>query len=279
MFFIGSHTGNQVTINWTTPAKPKAVVQLDIDPAEIGRNYPATAGIVGDAKVALRRMIEAPSKEPGREAWLAEVRDTVASYKARVEPLRNSDAVPIRPERICKALSDVLPGDAMLVSDTGHSGMWTGQMVELKKGQRYLRCAGSLGWAFPAALGAKCAQPNTPVVAFNGDGGFLYHIAELETAARYGINAVIVVNNNHAYNQEKRLFDIAYGGEQRGNAHDMWVFRELNFARIAEEFGCFGIRVEKPDGLEDAIRKALAAGKPAVVDVVSDIDAAAERAG
>jgi acetolactate synthase-1/2/3 large subunit len=280
VFFVGSHTGNQVTTNWTVPSKPKAVVQLDIDPEEIGRNYPVVAGILGDAKVSLQRMLQRAGPPPDRAAWLSQVRDSVASYKGRVEPLRSSDAVPIRPERICKAITEVLPADGILVSDTGHSGMWTGQMVELNEpGQRYLRCAGSLGWAFPAALGAKCALPDRPVVAFNGDGGFMYHLAELETAARFGINAVIVVNNNHAYNQEKRLFDVAYGGEQRGRAHDMWVFREVNFARVAAEFGCFGVRVEKPDGLEEALRQALAAGRPAVVDVASDINAAAERAG
>jgi len=280
VFFVGSHTGSQVTTNWTVPSKPKAVVQLDIDPEEIGRNYPVTAGILGDAKVSLQRMLQRAGPPPDRAAWLSQVRDSVASYKGRVEPLRSSDAVPIRPERICKAITEVLPADGILVSDTGHSGMWTGQMVELNEpGQRYLRCAGSLGWAFPAALGAKCALPDRPVVAFNGDGGFMYHLAELETAARFGINAVIVVNNNHAYNQEKRLFDVAYGGEQRGRAHEMWVFGEVNFARVAAEFGCFGVRVDKPDGLEEALRQALAAGRPAVVDVASDINAAAERAG
>jgi len=277
--FVGSQTGNQLTNGWQVPSKPKAVVQLDIDPAEIGRNYPAAAGIVGDAKVSLRQMIDASGKQPvERDGWLGQVRDVVGSWKHQANALRNSDAVPIRPERICKAISDVLPADGVVLSDTGHSGMWTGQMVELNHpGQRYLRCAGSLGWAFPAALGAKCALPDKPVMAFNGDGGFLYHLTELETAARYGINAVIVVNNNHAYSQEKRLFDIAYGGEQRGKARDMWVFRELNFARIAEDFGCFGVRVERPDELDGALKAALAAGRPAVVDVVSDVEAMAER--
>ena len=125
--------------------------------------------------------------------------------------MRNSDAVPIRPERICKEISEWLPAGGVVVSDTGHSGMWTGQMIRLTRPeQRYLRCAGSLGWAFPATLGAKCALPDRPVIGFCGDGGFYYHLAELETAARFGINAIMVVNNNYALNQEKHLFDDAY---------------------------------------------------------------------
>ena len=106
---------------------------------------------------------------------------------------------PLRPERICRELTAALPPDAVLVSDTGHSGIWTGAMVDLQyPTQRYIRCAGSLGWAFPAALGVKAALPDRPVLCFTGDGGFYYHLAELETAARHRLNAVILVNNNRS---------------------------------------------------------------------------------
>ena len=193
--------------------------------------------------------------------------------------MRNSDAIPIRPERICKEISEVLPPGGVVVSDTGHSGMWTGQMIELNQpGQQYIRCAGSLGWAFPASLGVKCALPDAAVVCFNGDGGFYYHMAELETAARFGINAVIVVNNNRALNQEKRLFDAAYGGEQRGRAHEMWQFHETDLAKVAQAMGCFGVKVERPGEIRSALKEAFAANKPAVIEVISDIDAMAERA-
>src|SRR5207249_5520970 len=151
----------------------------------------------------------------------------VAEWRAEVAPLRSSDAVPIRPERICSELTDFLPPDAVVVSDTGHSGIWTGTMIDLMHAsQRYIRCAGSLGWAFPAALGVKCALPDRPVLCFCGDGGFYYHLAELETAARFGINAVIVVNDNRSLDQEIRLFDAAYGGQQRGKSREMWVFED-----------------------------------------------------
>ena len=90
------------------------------------------------------------------------------------------------------------------MSDIGHSGMWTGDMVDLSRpGQGYIRAAGSLGWGLPAALGAQVAQPDRPVVLFTGDGGLWYHVGELETAARCGIPAVIVVNNNSSLNQHR----------------------------------------------------------------------------
>ena len=170
----------------------------------------------------------------------------------------------------------MLPPDGVVVSDTGHAGIWTARFIELTHpGQSYYRTAGSLGWGFPAALGVKCALPDRAVVCFTGDGGFYYHIAELETARRHGINAVIVVNNNSALNQEIKLNDIAYGGKQRGRAEEMWRFPDVNFAKIAEGFGCVGMRVEKPGDLAHALEQAIGMNKPVVVDVVTDMYAIA----
>jgi acetolactate synthase-1/2/3 large subunit len=177
----------------------------------------------------------------------------------------------MRPERICKEVEAFLPSNAILVSDTGHSGFWTGAHIELRPGQTFLRAAGSLGWALPAALGAKCARPDRPVVCFTGDGGFYYHMAELETAGRYGINAVIVVNDNHSLNQETDIFAQAYGGQQNAS-FEMWKFQDLDLAKVANALGCFGERVEKPEGIRPALERAVASGRPAVVDVVSDIN-------
>jgi acetolactate synthase-1/2/3 large subunit len=121
----------------------------------------------------------------------------------------------------------------------------------------------------------KCALPDRPVICFTGDGGFYYHIAELETARRHNINAVIVVNNNSALNQEIKLNDVAYGGKQRGRAEEMWRFPDVNFAKIAEDFGCAGIRVEKAADLNGALESAIAMNRPVVVDVVTDMYAIA----
>jgi acetolactate synthase-1/2/3 large subunit len=277
VFFIGSHCGGQVTNNWMFPPPGTKVIQLDIDPAELGRNYPNVVSILGDAKTSLRRMIDAaPHAAPERGDWIGRVQQIVADWRASNAAMRNSDATPIRPERICKEISDVLPADGVVVSDTGHAGIWTARFIELTQpGQGYFRTAGSLGWGFPAALGVKCALPDRAVVCFTGDGGFYYHIAELETARRHNINVVVVVNNNSALNQEINLNNAAYGGKQRGRAEEMWRFPDINFAQVAESFGCVGIRVEKPGDLRAALRRAIALNKPVVVDVVSDMYAIA----
>ena len=276
VIFICSHTGSQVTLDWKIPKVGIPVVQIDIDPSELGRSYPTTVALQGDARSTLRRLIEAMEPIGARREWVGRAQQLVREWREEVAPLANSDAVPIKPERLCKELTDVLPSNAVLVADTGHAGIWTGSMVDLKSpGQSYLRAAGSLGWALPATLGAKCAAPDRPVIGFAGDGGFWYHIGELETAARYGINAVMVVNNNRSLNQDKRGNERAYAGVTGGNPNELWQFTNVNLAKVAESMGCLGIRVERPGDIGSAIERALASGRPAVVDVATDMNAVA----
>jgi acetolactate synthase I/II/III large subunit len=141
-----------------------------------------------------------------------------------------------------------------------------------------MRSAGHLGWAFPAGLGAKCGAPERPVVVFTGDAGFWYHIGELETAVRWRMNTVTVVNNNSSGNQSKRGFDRVYGGKQTEQALELWTYTKVNFARIADDMGAIGIRVEKPAELAPALQRAYLADRPVIIDAVTDIDALAPLA-
>lgn len=279
--YVGSETGSMVTHFWQAPKPGVPVIQIDIDPESLGLNYALAVPILADARAALAALAEAGRTVDGRarSAWLEEVDGLCAGWRETYAPLLTSDAAPIRPERICHELSKGMPEDAVVVVDTGHGGMWMGGMYDLRApSQDYIRSSGHLGWAFPAALGAKCAAPDRPVVCFTGDAGFWYHIGEVETAVRWNIAAVIVVNNNASGNQSKRGFDRIYGGEQTEGGRSLWTFREVNFARIAEEMGALGLRVEKPADFAAALETALASGRPAVIDVVTDIDALAPLA-
>jgi len=281
VFFVGTEAGGMTTHAWTVPKAAIAAIQLDIDPEALGRNYPLKAALNGDAKVTLGCMLDEADAASAkrRDPWLATVRGLCADYAAKVRALLASDAVPIRPERLCSELTRHTPDDAIVVVDTGHAGMWMGGMYDLKSAkQDYLRSAGHLGWAFPAGLGAKCACPERPVITFTGDAGLWYHVAEIETAVRWHINAVTVVNNNGSGNQSKRGFDRAYGGKQTDQAHELWTFNPMNFARLAEDIGALGLRVEKAADFAPALERALEAGRPAVIDVVTDIEALAPPA-
>jgi len=279
--FIGSATGGMTTNIWNCPKVGVAAIQIDIDPEVLGRNYPLRAAVLGDAKAALARMLQhadaATAKR--RAAWIETARTPCREWREKTRPMLESNAVPIRPERLCNELAQHMPQNAIVLADTGHAGMWMGGMFDLKsESQSYMRSGGHLGWAFPAGLGAKCAAPERPVVVFTGDSGFWYHIAEIETAVRWNINSVTVVNNNGGGNQSKRGFDRAYGGQQTEKARELWTFRPVNFARIAEEIGALGIRIERPSELSPALYRAVEADRPVVLDVVTDIEAMAPLA-
>ena len=280
VFFVGSPAGGLVTANWRIPGAGAKVMQLDIDPEELGRNYPNAVSLAGDARVTLAALLEACGPEQAdRSAWLAGIGAGLAAWRAETQPMLVSDAVPLRPERICHEITRALPGDGVLVADTGHSAMWTSTLVDLTQpGQRYIRCAGSLGWALPGALGVKCALPERPVVCFAGDGGVHYHLSELETAARHGINLVLVVNNNSGLNQEVNNVETIYGGQDRGRSHEMWRFGNVDFAKVAEVMGCVGMRVERPEQIAPALKEALKMNRPVVIDAVSDARAFARKA-
>ena len=278
VFFIGSHTGGQVTNGYSIPPQGTPIIQLDINPDELGRNYPIQVGMQGDVRNTLRRMIEHADSGAPRTEWVQRVQELVRAWRADVSTLVNSEVVPMRPERLCRELTDYLPSDAILVSDTGHSGIWTGTMIDLKHpDQTFIRCSGSLGWGVPAALGAKCAQPDRPVLCFTGDGGIWYHMTELDTAMKCGINAVILVNNNHSLNQEQGGVEAVYGGRTPGS-DELWLFPDADFAKMAESMGCLGITVNKPTELSAALDQAFAANRPAVVDVKTHVEGIAPHA-
>jgi acetolactate synthase I/II/III large subunit len=284
VLYVGSKTANQVTLNWQIPPPHTKVIQLDIEADELGRHYPDTLGLVTDAKLGLADLAAAAAELTAaqgcadRSAWLQRAQHIVAQWREQYAALMTSDAEPIRPERLSAELTRHLPDDALLVSDTGHSGMWTGGFVDLnQEGQGYIRAAGSLGWGLPAALGAQVAQPGRPVVLFTGDGGLWYHIGELETAARWQIPAVIVVNNNRSLNQEINIYTKAYGGSLHGRHSELWHFDDVDFARVAESMGVLGITVTKASAFESALDAALASKGPALINVVTEMEALAPR--
>ena len=163
--YVGCDTGDQVTLNWTVPplATRRSCRSMPIR-SRIGRSYPNTIGVVGDPKATLsppRSDDRGDARAGARSRRFAEeAARIVADWRATMAPLVNDDRAPIRVERLCAEITQALPADGILVADTGYSGIWTGTMIDFNgAGQTYLRAAGSLGWSFPASLGAKCAAP------------------------------------------------------------------------------------------------------------------------
>jgi acetolactate synthase-1/2/3 large subunit len=272
VLFVGCDTGDQVTLNWQIPPLTTPIVQIEADALEIGRSYPHTTGLVGDPKATVAHLGHLVGRPTRDHSFAEEAARIVAEWRASMAPLVEKQTAPISVERLCAEVTRALPADGVLVADTGYSGIWTGTMVELNgAGQTYLRAAGSLGWAFPASLGAKCAAGDRTVICFTGDGGFYYHLAELETARRCHIPVAILVNNNSGFGQNLTgVHRIA--GERADRGEALIRFGPTDFAAVARSFGVRGIRVEQPGEIAAALRQAITANAPVVVDVVTALE-------
>src|SRR3989454_7190974 len=160
--FVGTETGGMTTNFWTVPRIGVAAVQIDIEPEALGRNYPLKASVLGDAKVVLARMLERADAKTaaGRKPRVKQARALCGEWHSKYRPMLESDAVPIRPERMCAELTRHVPDDGIVLVDTGHAGRWMGGMYGLRAPtQSYMRSAGHLGWAFAAGSGGEKARP------------------------------------------------------------------------------------------------------------------------
>lgn len=274
VIFIGTQTSDQTTCDWRVPSPSTPVIQIDISPAEIGRNYANCVGLCGDAKAVVAQLIPAVAANNHKE-WRTHTAELLADNVKKIQDKINAPSGAIRTEKLCDELSKVLPEDAVLISDTGYAAVWTSTIIRMKPTQKYFRAAGSLGWAYPASLGAKCAAPEKPVVCFIGDGGFYYNMSEMETAVRYNLPTVTVVNNNNIYAQCMPSMKMVYA-DMMPEGFRRLSFAPLDISKIAASFGLFAVRVTNAEDIGPAITAALESGKPALVEVIteanSDID-------
>ncbi len=270
VLYVGGHQGGATTNQKRMPKPGVRIVHIDINPAQPGANYPNVLPLAGDARTVLRQMLERAGSGTPREpsAWLRQAQQDLRQWRAHENAHLHGNMRPIRPEQLAVRLAEACPRDTLFVADTGYVGTWAGVFMELPAGRNFLHCEGSLGWAFPAAMGAKAAVPERTVVAFTGDGGFFYHLAELETAVRNGINVIVVVLNNQAMAFQTHLLRSLWPDSR--NLDKLSEFGLTNFAGVAREMGAWGIRVTDPRAIGRAIQDAIDSNGPAVIDVVID---------
>lgn len=270
VLYIGCHQGGATTNLRQMPKPGVRVIHIDINPAQPGANYPNVLPLVGDARTILRQMLEVErsGKRGAHVKWVEMAQKRLQEWREGENAHMHGNAIPIRPEQLVIELVRACPHDALFVADTGYVGTWAGVFMDLPAGKNFLHCEGSLGWAFPAAMGAKTAVPERTVVAFTGDGGFFYHLAEIETAVRNKINLVTVVLNNQAMAFQTHLLRSLW--PDSANLDKLSEFGVTNFAGIAREMGAWGVRVTDPRDIGKAIRDAIDSDMPAVIDVVID---------
>jgi acetolactate synthase-1/2/3 large subunit/sulfoacetaldehyde acetyltransferase len=271
LLVVGSRLGNFTTFYDERYIVPGTrIVQIDIDPRDFGRTYPVAVAVQADAGQALAALLEAlrgAGIARTADAWRAEAAELRAKRQARLAAERSLGSLPLKPQRVYAELRPALPPETIVTLDAGAAPAYGYDRLQFSRPRTFLTPLdlGTLGFAFPEALGAKLARPDAPVLAIHGDGGFLMNAQELETAVRHGIHAVTLVMNNNAWGSEKayqkHFYDARYVGADIGNPR---------FDRLAELFGARGYYVEHADQVGDVVRAALTCGKPAVIEIPID---------
>jgi len=278
---LGTRFDDRATSAWlpgfTYSIPPTKLIHVDIDAAEIGRNFRPEIGVISDAKLFLQQILAANRAEAdgGRSAWLERIAVWRGRWDDATVPPRTSDAIPIRPERAVADLRRVVPADGIVLADVGIHHNWLVSEYEAWKTRTFLQTWGfaSMGFAVAGAVGAKLAAPEQPVVSLCGDGAFMMNASAVLTAVEYGIPVVWMVWNNFGY--------CAIRDQQRGyfgsNRELATSFNDVNgnlfsadYAMMARSMGAVGETVEKPAELAPRLEAAIASGRPTVLDVRID---------
>lgn len=268
---IGTRLGGLVTDSYRLFAEGIKVVHVDADASALHLNFTTDVAINADASSFLEDLLGAlDGRTISRAGWQQRVRDDRATWslrRAEMAAADGQDGEPMRPEAVLAAIDELAPDTTLFLADTGYAAAWAGALIELRQaGQGYLRADGSLGWAVPASFGAQLAQPDRPVVAITGDGGFGYHVGEIETALRLGLPVVIVILDNQTLAFEVHVQELLYK-EVVGEVDD---FVDVDYGAVARAFGANGVRVRTAPEFRDAFREALRRDKVTVIDAIID---------
>ena len=258
---------------------PTRLIHVDIDPEEIGRNYPVALGLMADVRTFLRqvhaeldRRADLTKKADARKKWLAQIDTYRKEWDKFVAPGFSDDTTPINPQRAALEIDKALPEDAILVSDIGVHHNWLLGFCKPKRPDSLIGSMGfgPMGFGVAGVMGAKFAAPDRPCVSVCGDGAFFMHANVLGTAVEYNLPVVWVVWNNYAYASIRGLQRGYLGGRELAtDFHDPNTGQRYNpdFAAMARSCGVEGVRVDRAGDLGEAIRKGIAANKPYLIDV------------
>ena len=270
---------------------PTRLIHVDIDPEEIGRNYPVALGLMADVRTFLRQLLaeidrrkNVADSAASRTKWLKAIDGYRKEWEAYIAPGFRDDSSPIHPQRAAFEIDKALPEDAIMVSDIGVHHNWLLQYCKPRRPDSQIGCMGfgPMGFGVAGVLGAKFAAPDRPCVSVCGDGAFFMHANVLGTAVEYDLPVVWVVWNNYAYASIRGLQRGYLGGRelatdfkhpQTGKPYNP------DFAAMARSAGIEGVSVERPGDLHDAVKMAVAANKPFLIDANISADANPGGAG
>ena len=262
--------------DYTFNIPPTKLAHIDIEPSEIGRNFPTEIGAVADVKAALGTLCRVARELYPQGRKNPEVPEQIARFRSEFaqanRAMQLSDAFPMMPERILAEVRELLPRDAIITTDVGWNKNGVGQQFPIYTPGSVLTPGGyaTMGFGPPAAIGAKLAAPGRTVVSLVGDGGFGQNPSALATAVEHDLPIVWVVMNNNAFGTiaglQQAAFGLTLGTVFPGSGKD-WNEIRPNYAEIARAYGCDGVRIQSAAEFAPALRRALASGRPCVLDV------------
>jgi len=255
---VGARFDDRVTGKLDTFASHARIVHIDIDPAEIGKNKRVDVPIVGDVKSVLADMLSLLKKAGATEAWHKKLK-----HWKQHHPLRFADDGKLRPQFILRKMSELFGPDSVIVSEVGQNQMWTAQYYQFKRPRQWITSGGlgTMGFGFPAAIGAHFACPDLPVFDVAGDGSIQMNIQELGTVAQYNIPVKIAVLNNQYLGMVRQWQELFYD-----RRYSYTELPPVDFVKIANAYGVEGIRVESCDEVESALKTAVETEGPFMLD-------------
>ena len=282
---LGTRFDDRPTSAWipgmTFEIPPTRLIHVDVDPAELGRNYPAEVGVVADAGLFLAQLAEALEAEAdglknGHQQWLDLIVRWKGDWDAFMHSRATDDSEPLKPDHVVAEIGRVLPSDSIVMADVGVHHNWLLQQLHFPPEGRFLQAWGfaSMGFAVAGSLGAKFAAPDRPVVAVAGDGCFLMHSNAVATAVEYGLGIVWVVWNNRGYGsiagQQAGFFGQDREIGTRFRNMQTGELSSVDMVGLARSMGADSLRVDLPGEVAPAVEAALASGRPTVIDVRVD---------
>jgi acetolactate synthase-1/2/3 large subunit len=258
---IGARFDDRLTGNLAHFAPNARVVHIDIDPAEIGKNIKTEIPVVGDAKLAIQMLLDEQGASGDTKAWCEKLKGMKQEY-----PLwYKEDGETIKPQNLIELIHEVTNGEAIVATDVGQHQMWSAQFYRFTKPNRWVTSGGlgTMGFGFPAAIGAQFAEPKTPVVAVIGDAGFQMTAQELSILQELNLPVKIVIVNNASLGMVRQWQQLFHGERYSNSLFPI----QPNFVKIAEAYDIKGMKVENLSDLKGALEEMLAHSGPVLLDV------------
>ena len=266
---VGARFDDRVTGNLEEFCVGAEFIHIDIDPSSIGKNIPVTLPIVGDVKMCLQRLLKELRAMEGKDwyaahaSWLTQIAEWQRDFPLSYEQDPDGE---LMPQYVCEQIYEVTAGDAIITTEVGQHQMWAAQYYHFMKPRHFITSGGlgTMGYGFPAAIGAQIACPDRTVIDIAGDGSFQMNVQELATAVQYDLPVIVAILNNHSLGMVRQWQQFFYEGRYADTSLEV----SPDYVKLAEAYGAVGLRATKPDEVRPALEEAIRLRRPVVLDFV-----------